>query len=110
MSGVLKGERPSHPGPDSKAVARGLDDDLWKLCEKCWGHEPQHRPTMAEVLNDKVFATIRTQEAQPAETPNHYLPLTMSPRLPDGWLQNTDPVSQRTCYVSLIPRQRISAY
>jgi hypothetical protein len=30
----------------------------------------------------------------------------MTHRLPDGWLQETDPVSKRTYYVSLTPTSK----
>lgn len=39
---VGKGIRPSRPD--------GIDENLWKIAEDCWKHEPRSRPAMLEVM------------------------------------------------------------
>ena len=41
---VLSGRRPTRP-TDPR-----LTDDLWKLTERCWSHDPRQRPRIAEVV------------------------------------------------------------
>ena len=46
---MLRGERPVRP-TDPEVVARGLDDKMWGILERCWAHAPEDRPTIEEVL------------------------------------------------------------
>ncbi|KDQ17702.1 hypothetical protein BOTBODRAFT_172134 [Botryobasidium botryosum FD-172 SS1] len=45
---VLK--NPQRPVGEA-AIARGLDDDMWKLAQDCWSHDPASRPTATEIFN-----------------------------------------------------------
>lgn len=45
---VANGEKPPRPVDDA-TVARGLDDKMWDVLEKCWA-EPENRPSIEDVL------------------------------------------------------------
>ncbi|KAF9246931.1 kinase-like domain-containing protein [Melanogaster broomeanus] len=45
---VALGEKPQRPRDDA-TIARGLDDHLWEVMQKCWD-EADKRPTMAELM------------------------------------------------------------
>ncbi|KLO11001.1 kinase-like protein [Schizopora paradoxa] len=47
----LRPERPTDPAVE----ARGLDDRLWDLMNRCWAQEPEDRPSIKEV-NDELEA------------------------------------------------------
>ncbi|KZV96058.1 kinase-like protein [Exidia glandulosa HHB12029] len=42
--------RPVHPGPQSDAVKRGLDERVWDICEKCLDPDPSLRPDARTVM------------------------------------------------------------
>lgn len=44
------GLKPVRPGPE--VTARGLDDKMWALMERCWVDEPDARPTIQEILDE----------------------------------------------------------
>lgn len=48
---LLHGARPQRPQGEVY-VERGLDDAMWKLLERSWAQEPEHRPTMGEVVEE----------------------------------------------------------
>lgn len=45
---VSNGQHPARPS-DLSLVARGLDDGLWALLNKCWVREPSERLSIFEV-------------------------------------------------------------
>ena len=45
---ITKGKNPPRPGGQDPRK-RVDSDDLWNLVTRCWSHEPDQRPTMAEV-------------------------------------------------------------
>ena len=47
---MQQGDRPRRP-TDPEIVARGLDDNLWRLLEQCWQEDPAVRPKIEEVLS-----------------------------------------------------------
>lgn len=49
LKALMTGERPRRP-EDPMYVARGLDDAMWALLQRCWREEPEQRPTIDEVL------------------------------------------------------------
>jgi hypothetical protein len=57
---VMRGERPSRPSPVD-GCALEPTDDAWDLISRCWAHESDARPEMAEVCS-------RLTEAQVAST------------------------------------------
>ncbi|KLO11007.1 kinase-like protein [Schizopora paradoxa] len=46
---ISKGGRPNRPEND---LARGLDDHLWELVERCWAQNPDDRPNIFDVNNE----------------------------------------------------------
>lgn len=44
-----RGDRPPRP-TDPLVIARGLDDKLWYLMERCWSGEPSMRPDIHTVI------------------------------------------------------------
>ncbi|KZV91818.1 kinase-like protein [Exidia glandulosa HHB12029] len=44
--------RPIHPGPQSDAVKRGLDERVWDICEKCLDPDPSVRPDARTVMEN----------------------------------------------------------
>ena len=49
ISAVVQGNRPRRPSLDLYA-ARGLDDAIWALINKCWGMNPTQRPSADNVV------------------------------------------------------------
>ena len=47
---ILQGGRPSRP-KHPLAAEWGLNDDMWKLINRCWMEEWEQRPQVGEVLN-----------------------------------------------------------
>lgn len=45
---VAAGEKPPRPRDDA-TIARGLDDHLWGVMQKCWD-EADIRPTISQVI------------------------------------------------------------
>jgi len=50
MIKVINNEHPERPR-DYDAVARGLDDGMWGLMERCWDTEPSRRPVVADLVS-----------------------------------------------------------
>ncbi|KAF8064122.1 kinase-like domain-containing protein, partial [Lyophyllum atratum] len=52
---VMKGQRPARPlhcEPWKTLCAPlGLDDSLWDVIQRCWGMDPDKRPSMSDALN-----------------------------------------------------------
>lgn len=46
---IKMGVRPPRPETDTD-FARGLDDNLWALMERCWSQNPEERPDMSNVF------------------------------------------------------------
>ncbi|KAG6894634.1 hypothetical protein C0995_013925, partial [Termitomyces sp. Mi166 len=47
---VLNGRRPSRPVSSSTPWTQwGLTEDIWRLMEECWLHDPSARPTIDDV-------------------------------------------------------------
>ena len=44
------GRRPPFPGDDTPAVARGLNEYVWRHIEECWAKEPAARPSAKQVV------------------------------------------------------------
>ncbi|KAF7983083.1 hypothetical protein HWV62_24003 [Athelia sp. TMB] len=44
------GRRPPFPGDDTPAVARGLNEYVWRHMEECWAKEPAARPSAKQVV------------------------------------------------------------
>jgi hypothetical protein len=47
---VMRGERPSRPSSGDK-YSLEPSDDAWELISRCWAHESDARPKMAEVCS-----------------------------------------------------------
>jgi hypothetical protein len=45
---VASGEKPPRPR-DEATIARGLDDHLWQVMQRCWD-EAEIRPTVTEIM------------------------------------------------------------
>lgn len=50
-------ERPGRP------ASMALSDSLWDLCQRCWSHEPHHRPSMWDVFQALSNPTRLAQSA-----------------------------------------------
>jgi len=44
---VIRGERPERP---KGAKGTWFTDDVWKMVERCWSHQPECRPNVEAVL------------------------------------------------------------
>ena len=44
---VVQGDRPARP---EGADGMWFTDDSWRVLERCWAPEPQHRPSIKDVL------------------------------------------------------------
>jgi hypothetical protein len=47
---VMRGERPSRPSPMDECALEPTDD-AWDLISRCWAHDSDVRPEMAEVCS-----------------------------------------------------------
>jgi len=47
MRKVVEGERPARP---EGAEGARFTDDVWRMLNRCWEHQPEHRPPIADVL------------------------------------------------------------
>ena len=52
VQAVFRGDRPSRPEHHS------CTDGLWALIQRCWDHDPQLRPEIAEV--SQIFSSVST--------------------------------------------------
>jgi len=48
MLKVMKGERPARP---EGAEGARFTDDVWEMLNRCWAHQPEHRPPVVDVLD-----------------------------------------------------------
>jgi len=63
---VPKGEFPERP-LDKDVVARGLDDRMWGLMEKCWNITPAQRPSATKILRS-LEAALRARPQEDGDS------------------------------------------
>lgn len=49
LAHILQGQKPKRPKEDSDAVARGLNQFMWDIVERCLETKPADRPCMADI-------------------------------------------------------------
>jgi len=49
MIAVKRGKRPPRPTHELSQT-RGLNDEIWRIIEKCWNQDPNKRPTARVVV------------------------------------------------------------
>jgi hypothetical protein len=65
---VIQGERPSRPSPGNGCSLEPTDE-AWDLISRCWAHESDARPRMAEVCSLLAGAPASTGTPGPAFEP-----------------------------------------
>jgi hypothetical protein len=65
---VIQGERPSRPSPGNGCSLEPTDE-AWDLISRCWAHESNARPRMAEVCILLAGAPTSTGTPRPASEP-----------------------------------------
>ena len=64
ISAVVQGNRPRRPSLDLY-TARGLDDDIWALINKCWGMNPTQRPSAHDVVQSLLSRSTPSGNSPP---------------------------------------------
>ncbi|KDQ16917.1 hypothetical protein BOTBODRAFT_186127 [Botryobasidium botryosum FD-172 SS1] len=60
MLKVWRGDHPQRPRGDD-VIARGLNDEVWKLAQDCWQKNPRSRPTATEAVQRLKTALARCE-------------------------------------------------
>lgn len=62
---LVQGERPSRP-THALSETRGLNDEVWRLMERCWSQLPSDRPAADQVV-EALCHTNRTLDTRPLD-------------------------------------------